>query len=144
MSIYKELIENIFPEYNEITILPSKSYIGFWLEKTIIFKIIERKDYFRLEIKHYDSKLQKIYPSEWDVHKLEQLEELKDYKDNIDEIIKYLISKPTDEAFSCCSRFIECSNALKCVNPYDNLKRNCSYRKNLEKGFIFYGKNKNA
>lgn len=46
--------------------------------------------------------------------------------------------------FSCCSRVEECSNARKCVNPFPDLVIGCGYRRNLKRGIIFYGVNKNA
>ena len=42
------------------------------------------------------------------------------------------------ESFGCCSSYAECSNAGHCIHPdYTG----CYYRKNLEAGCIFYGKN---
>lgn len=49
---------------------------------------------------------------------------------------------PTE--FGCCSRYIECSDAKRCVNPDMDLSMRCYYKKNLRKGIIFYGKNKNS
>lgn len=45
------------------------------------------------------------------------------------------------EAFSCCSRYVECSDAMKCTHPDRILAKGCYYRKNLENGLIFYGNN---
>ena len=45
--------------------------------------------------------------------------------------------------FSCCSKYTECSDALKCIHENSMYARGCEYRKNLENGKIFYGKNKN-
>ncbi len=47
------------------------------------------------------------------------------------------------KSFGCCSRFIECSDAMKCVHENKLYSTACSYRKNLENGKIFYGKNNN-
>ncbi len=52
-------------------------------------------------------------------------------------------SKAPYDTFGCCSSFIECSDAKQCVNPNIKLSRGCYYKKNLEKGMIFYGKNAN-
>lgn len=46
--------------------------------------------------------------------------------------------------FACCSRVEECSNVRKCVNPRPDLAIGCGYRRNLKRGIIFYGINKNA
>ena len=47
------------------------------------------------------------------------------------------------ERFGCCSRYERCSDAKKCIHPDFILSRACAYRKNLETGRIFYGKNRN-
>lgn len=48
------------------------------------------------------------------------------------------------EPFGCCEKYIECSDATKCLHPDKLYSRVCMYRKNLENGRIFYGKNKNV
>ena len=71
------------------------------------------------------------------------LKELTDSVNELKEIYKYLyLNEPVDN-FGCCSRYIECSDALKCINPDKKLARGCQYKDNLESGKIFYGKNKN-
>lgn len=47
------------------------------------------------------------------------------------------------DSFACCSRFTACSDAGHCLHPDKLTALSCSYRKNLEKGRIFYGENKN-
>ena len=44
------------------------------------------------------------------------------------------------DAFGCCSRYRECSDAGKCLIPELDYSIHCAYRKNLEQGQIFYGK----
>lgn len=40
--------------------------------------------------------------------------------------------------YSCCSRYQECSNAGKCVNPYPDIAIECRYKINLKHGRNFY------
>lgn len=47
--------------------------------------------------------------------------------------------KNSRDTFSCCSRWLECSNALECTNPDKSDARLCKYKRNLEKGLIFEG-----
>jgi len=47
------------------------------------------------------------------------------------------------EFFGCCHRYVECSNALRCLHPDFLASLACSYKRNLEAGKVFYGKNKN-
>ena len=44
--------------------------------------------------------------------------------------------------FGCCNDFNRCSDLGRCFKLDDPDSRGCSYRKNLEAGRIFYGKNK--
>ena len=59
-------------------------------------------------------------------------------------ILEYALQhyEPSDR-FGCCSKFVACSDAEKCLHANNFYARCCWYRKNLEAGRIFYGKNKN-
>lgn len=52
--------------------------------------------------------------------------------------------KTKADMFGCCSHFIECSDARKCVHPNKLYSRACWYRIKLEQGRILYGKNRNV
>ena len=58
-------------------------------------------------------------------------------------IYRYCRNNAASE-FDCCSRYMECSNARKCVNPLPERGLLCGYRKKLENGIIFYGENRNV
>ena len=45
--------------------------------------------------------------------------------------------------FSCCSRYMECSDSLRCLMSNKDMAMRCGYRKSLMKGLVFYGKNRN-
>lgn len=45
------------------------------------------------------------------------------------------------EKFSCCSSYMQCSDAKKCLHADDPLYQGCAYRCNLDTEKIFYGKN---
>lgn len=58
----------------------------------------------------------------------------------LEEILNYqLLRFESSEKFGCCGKYIECSNAGKCIHEEQFYARSCYYRKNLEKGNIFYG-----
>lgn len=62
----------------------------------------------------------------------------------IEENILYCLANyESSNSFGCCSKFIECSDARKCVHENKIYSMGCKYRMNLENGKIFYGKNKN-
>lgn len=45
------------------------------------------------------------------------------------------------DSFGCCSSYLACSNAGECVMADRDYAINCLYRKKLESGQVFYGKN---
>ena len=51
------------------------------------------------------------------------------------------VSSSAKDAFGCCSRYSACSDAKTCLIPHLYYAKNCIYRKSLEQGHIFYGKN---
>lgn len=70
---------------------------------------------------------------------------------NSDNLISYLSDSiryavecytPKAESFACCARYDECSEQKKCVHRNQLYSKACQYRRNLEAGKIFYGKNK--
>ena len=51
------------------------------------------------------------------------------------------IKSPKD--FDCCSRYLECSDAMHCINPRLEYALGCGYRRIMYTGKIFYGENRN-
>jgi hypothetical protein len=47
------------------------------------------------------------------------------------------------EKFDCCSSFNKCSDAMACIHQDNPRYDNCTYRKKLEMGICFHGKNRN-
>ena len=73
---------------------------------------------------------------------LDSVEDVLQLKDVLCEILAMQIDTfPTE--FGCCSRYEACSDAMKCIHPNSDMAIKCAYRKNLKRGKIFYGKNKN-
>jgi hypothetical protein len=62
------------------------------------------------------------------------------------ENVRYCIANYESKTrrFGCCHRYEECSDAKKCIHENLLYAKACSYRRNLESGRIFYGKNKNT
>lgn len=46
--------------------------------------------------------------------------------------------------FDCCNDHVRCSDERGCVHKSDPFYNDCTYRRNLEQGRIFYGKNRNV
>ena len=56
---------------------------------------------------------------------------------------KDIFRNTVTEIFGCCNDFMKCSDEKKCLYPEDRFYNGCQYRRNLEAGRIFYGKNRN-
>lgn len=70
---------------------------------------------------------------------------------NLNELFSFVIKSVLDkyftegsDAFGCCSRYEECSDAKKCLHENKLYARNCIYGAHLAEGRIFYGKNRNT
>lgn len=46
--------------------------------------------------------------------------------------------------WDCCSRYLECSDAMTCTHPDKVFALGCGYRKILGSGRVYYGKNRNV
>ena len=68
------------------------------------------------------------------------LEDIKNMKESFISIIK---SFPMPIAFDVCSRYMQCSDAFQCVDPDPKHALGCSYKRKLEQGIVFFGKNRN-
>lgn len=60
------------------------------------------------------------------------------------QIIEIFSSLTVPVTFDICSRYMECSNQKRCIHPDKQHSRECSYRRKLESGIIFYGSNRNV
>ena len=64
----------------------------------------------------------------------------------IGKIFEYELDKTHGEAFGCCSRYLECSDAAECVREDEDFvfALGCQYRLNLRDNRIFYGEKANC
>lgn len=80
---------------------------------------------------------------EWCRIGLNHIENAVQFKKELSALYMIALSEMGGEAFGCCSRYEQCSDAGKCIHPDLMMAWACSYRKHLTAGRIFYGKNKN-
>lgn len=130
----------------------STSFMAF---KNILLKITVQKTRQFIEIRKLDSisleklseEFEEVKYKENDLYikiYINQIEEINKLEEEIKEIYQYLYLNEPMDTFGCCSRYTECSNALKCVQPDKKLAKGCQYKLNLESGKVFYGQNKNV
>ena len=79
---------------------------------------------------------------EWIKIPAESIDDVLGKKKELGSAFMLAISEMGGERFGCCSRYMQCSDEKKCVNPNYMMSLGCAYKKNLEEGRIFYGKNK--
>lgn len=65
------------------------------------------------------------------------------YHQLILDLYNFCLELNSGVSFDCCSRYMQCSDVLKCVNPYPEVYKYCKYKTKLKNGIIFYGKNRN-
>lgn len=69
-------------------------------------------------------------------------EPVSEYANALADVLQETINQLPKE-WDCCSRYMECSNAKRCVHPDPALALKCGYRKILASGKIYYGENRN-
>ena len=73
---------------------------------------------------------------------INSVKEIPEYLDKIRLSCQYILDRLPKE-FSCCSRYMECSNAKTCIHTDKFFAIGCFYRKVLHSGRVFYGVNRN-
>ncbi len=126
-------------------------------KNSILLKyIVMKKVSDVIEIKYIDdivlekirNKFQRVQYKEQDLYiriSINDINEIDLLEDVIKELFinQFLQYMNTEESFGCCSKYIECSDCKECVQKDIRLRFSCLYKKNLDSGKIFYGKNKN-
>ena len=69
----------------------------------------------------------------------------KEQKQRLTEVIgQMFLDTMNFSSFGCCDLYTQCSDKKKCLHEDLLYATSCMYRKNLERGKIFYGDNKNV
>lgn len=134
-----------------ITIKHGKTYSSIWYGSILAFRLKLRKDVRYIEVPLGSrSAVQEIAPLDrqkkvsgdfWRV-KLNN-EPVSEHADALAAVLQDAINQLPKE-WDCCSRYMECSNAKRCVHPDPALALKCGYRKILASGKIYYGENRNV
>ena len=106
-------------------------------------------DYFRDFIASHGAQVSEAeeFPAEdtkeWSRIAINNLDDVLSLSKPICIVFMLVLSELGGERFGCCARYVQCSDELKCVNPDFIMSLACAYKRNLEAGRVFYGKNKN-
>jgi hypothetical protein len=124
-----------------------KNHYSLIFVDKLLFRIVPKKtEYlfeFQPEYKKYFSEIT-TEPRKWVEIRLKELREITTLDDAIGNIFDYEIKRTHGDLFGCCSKYMQCSDARKCIHEDFLLSLGCQYRINLLENRIFYGKNRNC
>lgn len=121
------------------------SYHGFTVFR---LKLRGKKHYFSVQTLFSDL-ISKDYPTQRTKSEENYIRVLVDQDHPIESYIDLLLAitgasiDRLPKVWDCCSRYLECSDAKTCVHPDKVFALDCGYRKILNSGRIFFGKNRN-
>ena len=158
LAAYNSILSKLQAAANELGANPDnilikhgKSYSSVWYGSVLSFRIKLRKNarYIEVPAKFMDRIVNNLPEDQCAMSsdsfcKISLSSELAaNYSDLLVQILKSTINDLPKE-WDCCSRYMECSNAKKCVHPDPAFALGCGYRKTLAAGKIYYGDNRNV
>lgn len=145
-SMWKEAVYEPTDDDDAFSYSATKTGISFFVYGRKSFELVRGKKGMNLRVS--GDLMQLLDPER------EDLDEMKFYPLPVDQVStfpsllkahkKYVFRNLITDTFACCHRFMQCSDARACLMPHDRTYNGCYYRRNLEKGLIFYGENRNA
>ncbi len=147
-----EIIKNIFISANiDIEPLGMKENktnftICYFNSVLCLIKISKKAKFLSFDIKH-----RKLFDESFNITQLASdfnrfrvnIVDVEDVERMSSQLIEILSTLTVPATFDICSRYMECSEQGKCVHPDKWHSRECSYKRKLESGIIFYGSNRN-
>jgi len=133
---------------NTIKEVENKGFMTVWFFEKAVMRVRKSKESVKIELKTRFTK-------DLDIGNQLKLKTDKDwivtyYNDDVIEKILNNVAKVYEKCYSeapdpfgCCSKYLECSDKRRCIQPDRGMVRNCIYKGHLNEGRIFYGKNRN-
>ena len=147
-ALKEEINNSDYARFLEVAKLKDET-ISIRAKKTVVARIRFSDKESNIEIR---SKYSAILPhgqvqraegeEEWTNIPIISMDDILARKKELAEIFMMVLADMGGERYGCCSRYLLCSDEKKCVNPDQIMALACAYKKNLEAGIIFYGKNK--
>ena len=151
----QSITKNFFMDNSQFEIIPNNLKNGFAffykhndinIKLPITCSIMKNGTVCRIRIKnkyrcYFENVIFKTTPKdEWskidcDIHDT-------DFIKNFDVAFSVMFSDLNKKDIGCCSHYLECSDAKKCVSDNPEIFLHCYYKTNLDNGKIFYGINK--
>ena len=151
-SSLRNWLDDILTEYqinlSDLTLRANKGYYSILLKETSVVAQLGGKKKLYLAVPTSALQATEAYRSaanprqglytKFPLETFDQVHEK--YKFMLQEVLRAIIERGSKE-FDCCSRYVECSDARRCVHPDPSFGMKCGYRKNLREHRIFYGAN---
>lgn len=154
-DILKDSLLNIIVQNNvaeqKLICKEGKSYSSVWYDTQLVFRVCCRG-------KHHYFGISDVYkeflPRDFDRYIIKHKSGFTNYafEQTREAVLLFApilcacLDKAIDSVekeFDCCSRYEECSDMKRCVNPNPDLATGCGYRRIMKTGIIFYGINRN-
>lgn len=133
--------------YKDLEIKPgANGAVSVWCESLLLFRVDPLKtgccNYYIKPVDEHFRVKDAANPLRIKCEKTEQLgDQIGTLFETLD---RYILTNYNSHVFGCCSKYLECSDAKRCLHADELRYASCTYRKNLESGKIFYGKNRNV
>lgn len=144
----KSISKSNYYDKNTIEEEKNKGFITVWFFKKAVMRVRRLKKSVRIDLKTEFSK-----DLDLENYLIPMNEKNWSSTEYCDVVIEKIINNAdkvyekcyleASEPFGCCSRYLECSDKRRCIQPDRELARDCKYKRHLEEGRIFYGKNRN-
>lgn len=106
----------------------------YWIKVPIVFADIIPEDYPQETVKSDENNYIRVI--------IDRERSMESYKSFLVRLAAETVDHYPKE-WSCCSRYMQCSSAKKCVHPNKRISLRCGYRKILNSGQIFFGPDRN-
>lgn len=111
-----------------------------------LIKISKKSRFLSFDVKHRN-----LFDENYNIKQLTSdlnrfrvnITDVEDVRGMANQLIEILSALTVPATFDICSRYMECSEQKKCVHPDKWHSRECSYKRKLESGIVFYGSNRN-
>ena len=150
LPILREATESAGGDGDALTIKHGKNYSSIWFGSILAFRLCLRKSSYievpgdlkeRIASAFISSKEKLVSGNFWRVYC--DATNIINSAPALSEVMKATVDC-TPKEWDCCSRYMECSDAQTCIHPDKKVALACGYRRILNTGKVFYGKNRNV
>lgn len=150
LPIFQSVLDECNIDYKELSFDRKKNYSSIMLTSLLIARLCFRGENSYAEIPTYCDEVipallsrQKAKDSNFIRVFIPPASSAPDYSDFWASVLSLAVDRIPNE-FDCCSQYVECSNAGRCISSQKELALGCGYKKILRSGRVFYGQSRNV